>query len=178
MFKLFFNSQKNTDGVRYISNIPRSLSIMLDLVFLIMLLQGITYVMSWVIGAFYSTPLVALEKLSLGLEYSKAEHQQINNYYLILITTQIIQLMCIYFYIVLLWTKIGTTPGKFLFGVRILDADTFEKITFKQANIRFFSIILSLIPLGLGIIWAIFDKRSQTWHDKLANTVLVIKYAE
>ena len=77
-----------------------------------------------------------------------------------------------------MWCKFGTTPGKFLFGVRIVDADTFQKITFKQASIRFFSVILSIIPVFLGVIWSIFDKRSQTWHDKIANTVLIVKDVE
>jgi hypothetical protein len=34
---------------------------------------------------------------------------------------------------------------------------------------------LSILPLGLGIIWCIFDRRRQTWHDKIANTAVVYK---
>jgi uncharacterized RDD family membrane protein YckC len=30
---------------------------------------------------------------------------------------------------------------------------------------------LSLIPLGLGLLWLLWDKRQQTWHDKLFDTV-------
>ena len=40
---------------------------------------------------------------------------------------------------------------------------------------RFFAIGLSIAPLFLGILWTRFDKRKQAWHDKLANTVVILK---
>ena len=36
--------------------------------------------------------------------------------------------------------------------------------------------VSSLIcSVGLGYLWAIFDKNNQTWHDKLARTYVVRK---
>ena len=33
--------------------------------------------------------------------------------------------------------------------------------------------LLSLIPLGLGFWWMLWDPRRQTWHDKIAGTIVV-----
>jgi len=46
-------------------------------------------------------------------------------------------------------------------------------INFRQALIRNVSKILSAIPLGLGFFWAVFSKKNQTWHDKIAKTYVV-----
>lgn len=73
-----------------------------------------------------------------------------------------------------MWVKFATTPGKLLFGLRVVDAQTFEKMTLKQATKRFFSFILSVAPLFLGFLWSNFNKRCQTWHDKIAGTVVVM----
>ncbi|MDR2609800.1 MAG: RDD family protein, partial [Rickettsiales bacterium] len=72
-----------------------------------------------------------------------------------------------------MWIRFAATPGKLLLGLRVVDEQTFGKMTLKQATKRFFSFILSVAPLFLGFIWSNFDKRCQTWHDKIAGTVVV-----
>jgi len=32
--------------------------------------------------------------------------------------------------------------------------------------------LLSLIPMGLGVVWAIFDENRFCWHDHLSGTYL------
>lgn len=34
---------------------------------------------------------------------------------------------------------------------------------------------VSGLVLGIGFFWAIWDKDNQTWHDKIAGTVVVRK---
>ncbi|MGN7619236.1 MAG: RDD family protein [Ehrlichia sp.] len=46
-------------------------------------------------------------------------------------------------------------------------------MTPSQSTKRVFAAFLSCIPLCLGILWCNFNKRKQTWHDKIANTVVV-----
>jgi hypothetical protein len=31
---------------------------------------------------------------------------------------------------------------------------------------------LSVLPLGMGLAWALFDEWSLTWHDRLSGTYL------
>ncbi len=37
---------------------------------------------------------------------------------------------------------------------------------------RLLALLLSLLPVGLGIVWAIFDEDRLTWHDRLSRTYL------
>jgi len=35
------------------------------------------------------------------------------------------------------------------------------------------SSLLSLIPLGLGFIWILFNRELEAWHDKISGTYVV-----
>jgi uncharacterized RDD family membrane protein YckC len=39
--------------------------------------------------------------------------------------------------------------------------------------VRALSCFLSLIVVGLGFLWVAFDDEKQSWHDKIAGTVVV-----
>ena len=71
------------------------------------------------------------------------------------------------------WLKFQATPGKMVTRLRLVDALTGNTISSGQAIGRYFATILSLIPFGLGFIWIVFDRRNQSWHDKLAGTVVI-----
>jgi uncharacterized RDD family membrane protein YckC len=73
------------------------------------------------------------------------------------------------------WVGWSATPGKMILSMRIVDAETGGKPSFAQFVGRFLGYYLSALPLFLGYLWAVFDRRKQTWHDKLAGTVVVRK---
>ena len=75
--------------------------------------------------------------------------------------------------VILFWTKKQATPGKMAVSARIVDAETGKAPSVKQCIGRYFAYILSAIPLGLGFLWVAFDAKKQSWHDKLAGTVVV-----
>jgi len=75
--------------------------------------------------------------------------------------------------IIVFWVYKSATPGKMAISAKILDAKTGEKASTAQLIGRYFGYFVSMIPLGIGIIWVAFDKRKQGWHDKLAGTVVV-----
>ena len=75
--------------------------------------------------------------------------------------------------VILFWTKKQATPGKMAVSAKIVDAETGGKPSKKQCVGRYFAYILSAIPLGLGFLWVAFDAKKQSWHDKLAGTVVV-----
>ena len=58
-------------------------------------------------------------------------------------------------------------------GCQVVDADSGERITVKQAVVRYFGYFVSIFTLGLGFLWVAWDKRKQGFHDKMANTVVV-----
>lgn len=73
----------------------------------------------------------------------------------------------------LFWSHKQATPGKMVIRARIVDARTGLAAGTGQLVIRYLGYLVSLLPLGLGFIWAAFDPRKQAWHDKLARTMVV-----
>lgn len=71
------------------------------------------------------------------------------------------------------WNLMSTTPGKLLMGCHIVDAETLQPVSRKQALIRLAGYFVSALPLYLGFVWAALDKRKQGLHDKLAKTLVL-----
>jgi uncharacterized RDD family membrane protein YckC len=67
----------------------------------------------------------------------------------------------------------GQTVGKKALGIRVIDFSAGGSIGHGRAFIRYLGRILSTIPCLLGYLWMLWDKEKQTWHDKLATSVVV-----
>jgi uncharacterized RDD family membrane protein YckC len=67
----------------------------------------------------------------------------------------------------------GGTIGHRLAGLRVVREDG-ERVGVPHAVAREVSkLALSLPPLGMGFLWMLDQPRRQTWHDLLANSVVV-----
>ena len=75
--------------------------------------------------------------------------------------------------VIAFWLYKQATPGKMVLSARVVDAKTGDTLTLKQSIGRYLSYFVSIIPLGLGLLWVAFDPRKQGWHDKLAGTVVI-----
>jgi uncharacterized RDD family membrane protein YckC len=76
-------------------------------------------------------------------------------------------------YMVIFWVHYdGATPGKRLMAIKITKDDG-SKVDYPAAIIRYLSELISFVFLGLGVLWIIWDKRKQAWHDKIAKTIVV-----
>ena len=75
-------------------------------------------------------------------------------------------------YHVALWTWKGTTVGGIICQVRIVRADG-EQVQFTDALVRALGSIFSVAVAGLGWLWMLWDADRQTWHDKIAGTLVV-----
>src|SRR5919205_1766099 len=67
----------------------------------------------------------------------------------------------------------GQTIGKKLMSIRVIDFSAGGPIGYGRAFVRWIARILSGIVCLLGYLWMLWDKEKQTWHDKLATTVVV-----
>ena len=76
------------------------------------------------------------------------------------------------------WRYKSATPGKMLVGAVIVDADSLGAPSMGQLVGRYFAYIPSMLALGLGFLWIAWDPRKQSWHDKLAGTVVVRRIHE
>jgi serine/threonine protein kinase/uncharacterized RDD family membrane protein YckC len=77
-------------------------------------------------------------------------------------------------YFIGFWVYVGRTPGLVSFDLFLVDAATGrERLTLKQALVRYLALLAACLPLFIGLIWAAFDPRQQGWHDKLAKTLVI-----
>lgn len=76
-----------------------------------------------------------------------------------------------------LWSWLGATPGKLLMGCRVVNAADGKPVSMRQATLRAFGYLASLLPFYLGFLWIAWDRRKQGFHDKIAHTV-VIRYED
>ena len=77
------------------------------------------------------------------------------------------------YYVYLEGSPSGQTVGKRTLNIRVIDFTTGGPLGPARALIRWVGRILSTIPCLLGYFWALWDKERQTWHDKVAGTVVV-----
>lgn len=69
--------------------------------------------------------------------------------------------------------KTGQTPGRRILGIKVVSAATGHPPAFGRAILRWVFAGFSGLPCGLGYLWMLWDSRNQTWHDKVAGTVVV-----
>jgi uncharacterized RDD family membrane protein YckC len=67
----------------------------------------------------------------------------------------------------------GQTVGKAALRIRVTTIEDGAPLGYPRAFIRELGRILSAIPLYLGYLWMLWDPQKQTWHDKLARSVVV-----
>ena len=70
------------------------------------------------------------------------------------------------------WTHGGQTLGMKAWKIRLTSQDL-EAISWKAATIRYFAATLSLMVIGAGFIWALFDRKKRTFHDWISNTKII-----
>lgn len=71
-----------------------------------------------------------------------------------------------------LWTWKGTTIGGIVFGLRGVRLDG-GRMDLGVAVVRHLASYLSALAGFLGFLWAAWDPERQTWHDKIAGTLVV-----
>ena len=75
--------------------------------------------------------------------------------------------------VIAFWNRKGATPGKMLIHASVVDAASGGPPSLGRFVVRYLGYFVSMMPLGLGLVWVAFDARKQGWHDKLAHTVVV-----
>lgn len=75
-------------------------------------------------------------------------------------------------YFVYFWSR-GGTLGMRAFRLRVIDANTGQRVGIGRAILRSVGFVISAIPCYFGLVSAAFDVRKQGWHDKIATTVVV-----
>jgi uncharacterized RDD family membrane protein YckC len=67
----------------------------------------------------------------------------------------------------------GQTFGMKLFGIRIISQRGTAPGPARGA-VRLLALLISVLPAGLGWLWALFDREHRALHDHLAGTYVVV----
>lgn len=70
-------------------------------------------------------------------------------------------------------TSAGQSIGNKIMGIRVLDTDTGRSLPYARAFVRALMSNLSALPCFLGFFWMLWDRRKRTWHDIVANSLVV-----
>ena len=123
-------------------------------------------VIAYIIDAIILGIIAAILSVPLAVDYSdpaSSSYRAANG----------IQLVLSLVYFVGLWTYMGASLGQRVFGLRVADATTGQRITLGKAALRWLGLLISFAVCLIGVIWVAFDARKQGWMDKIANTVVL-----
>jgi uncharacterized RDD family membrane protein YckC len=76
-------------------------------------------------------------------------------------------------YVVVLTLVGGQTFGKMVCKVRVVNRAG-RPVTTSVALVRALGYLMSVLPLGLGVVWMFFDTERRALHDRLAGTCVLM----
>lgn len=68
----------------------------------------------------------------------------------------------------------GSTLGKSWLSMRVVGEQTGYEIGIARALVRTLLHIVNTVPLFLGYLWPIWDRKKQTFSDKITDTVVIM----
>jgi len=75
-------------------------------------------------------------------------------------------------YLSICWRYGGMTVGMRAWKVRLVSNDG-QIVSWPRCLLRFLVAVVSLSVFGLGILWALVDKKNRGWHDLAARTLMI-----
>ena len=84
-----------------------------------------------------------------------------------------LELFCFFTYF---WVARGQTAGMLAWGLRLVSVapgQSSEKITLRQALLRFIGALACWATLGLGYLWMLVDPQQRAWSDVISQTRVV-----
>ena len=77
-----------------------------------------------------------------------------------------------YLYFAWFWIHGGQSLGMKTWRIQ-LQAENNAVIDWRIAAIRFICAIISWAAGGIGLLWALFDRKNRCWHDLASKTLLI-----
>lgn len=78
-------------------------------------------------------------------------------------------------FVILFWRFKSATPGKMLFNMEVVDAQTLAPLPTSRLILRYFCYFFSTLPLFLGFFMIGWTQKKQGLHDKIARTVVIAR---
>ena len=67
----------------------------------------------------------------------------------------------------------GATVGKIIAKIRVIDFNTYQRVSLFQSALRSFGRIFSEMFFYIGFIFSFFNDGKQTFHDKISKTLVI-----
>ena len=80
--------------------------------------------------------------------------------------------LVVYLFFAGFWSRSGRTLGMQSWRLQ-LETREGQVPSFARASLRFLASLVSLLPLGLGFLWQLWDPQRLTWHDRISGTHIV-----
>lgn len=77
-------------------------------------------------------------------------------------------------YYTVLTARTGSTIGKRICRIRVVDATTQQNLSMAQSFWRYLATMVSGLPLGAGYLLALCTARKQTLHDLMAHSISLV----
>ncbi len=84
-----------------------------------------------------------------------------------------IELMIYVGYFSFFHARFGATPGKRIFGLRVVDDLTGELLSIRRSMGRFVAYFFSAAPFGTGFLMALFHPRQTALHDWVVGSKVI-----
>ncbi len=162
----------DASGVRYADVYARAVAAAVDVYLLFLLLGGLFREIGMAIYAGVDPETINQLRQSgtASTFVLQLWHSPLVNLWLL---NALIQFMVIAIVVIAAQFCWGSTPGKWLLGLKIVRVNTLEPVYRWQYILRFLAYIPSMLPLMLGIFWASFNRQHRGWHDYIAGTVVI-----
>lgn len=158
------------EGPRFAPLNDRCIASAIDLLLMLVLLGHLTGFMTDAVYASYGMPSpnampVAANFQQFGELIWQTRYPWLISNFLTVLLMGLAYVSCQHAY--------GTTPGKWILGLRIVDARTLTPIQGWRYVLRFIAYVPSAAPFMIGFFAGIFSKRNRTLHDVIAGTVVI-----
>lgn len=128
---------------------------------------------SWLVLALLIMGNALLVGLQVVIEGSPADGQRALSG-LWRIPTFVLMLLITCHFFVYFWVKNRQTLAMQTWRIQVIDSNSGNNISWRQAYLRFLAACLSATCLGLGYLWVLVDKDKKSWHDRLSGSHLVL----
>jgi uncharacterized RDD family membrane protein YckC len=127
--------------------LSRTLSGLIDLIFVV-ICGGI-----FILATDYFSGIIFLDSISL-VDYA------------------LLFLLTYFLYSIFFLTACGQTMGMMITGLRVVGKDQ-KRSSIRQLFGRCLGYLVSLLGLGIGLLWGLFDGESRCFHDRISNTRVI-----
>ncbi|RCV63474.1 putative membrane protein YckC, RDD family [Methanophagales archaeon] len=69
----------------------------------------------------------------------------------------------------------GQTPGMKVMKIKLCGTDGTYPIGYGKGFVRWIGMLISALVIYIGFLWILIDKDKQGWHDKIADTYVVVE---